>query len=266
MNRPADAALGGVERFVGALEERLRACAVGRGKRYADTGARKYLNAFNQERNIEASDNPASQIGGVAGACRLRHDDGKLVAAQSGHQIAIPYAGLDALADLDQELIANDVPKPVVDILEVVEIEIENCKSLVQPDRSRERAFKTFEEGQPVRQVGQFVQPDLSLGPNLLGDPSGNLRGMNEHASQQHADVTDHQNRDEHIGRIAAASDRYRGASHDRYGECYRGGRKTGEGERTAAQHTRAEAGDNDLAAGRSVCKEQQRERGPHAA
>jgi len=74
------------------------------------------------------------------------------------------------------------MPQLIVDILEVIEIEVENGEMLVQSDRPRESTLKTFKESQSVWQICQFVRPDLSLGLNLLADPSGDLRGVNEYA------------------------------------------------------------------------------------
>ncbi len=69
-----------------------------------------------------------------AGATERRlvlDQDGELVAAEAGDQVALADQALDALGDRDQERVAGAVAERVVDDLEVVEVEEEDRGDLV---------------------------------------------------------------------------------------------------------------------------------------
>ena len=60
--------------------------------------------------------------GGVAEGRQPGHEDGELVAAEAGDHVVGPGHPVEAVPDLDQQLVAHVVAEPVVDVLEAVEV------------------------------------------------------------------------------------------------------------------------------------------------
>ena len=81
---------------------------------------------------------------------------------------------------MNQQFVASRMPKLIVDLLEVIEIEIEDGELFMGASEPRECSLKALIEGQPIRQGRQFVSPDPPLGLDLCGDPRCDLRRMNK--------------------------------------------------------------------------------------
>ncbi len=83
---------------------------------------------------------------------------------------------------MNQQFVASCMPKFIVDLLEVIEIEIEHGELFMRASEPCECSLKALIESQPIRQGRQFVSPDPPLGLDLCGDPRCNLRRMDENS------------------------------------------------------------------------------------
>ena len=115
--------LGQIHRDVGVADDIGRVLAGVAGAGDADAGGDRDVVVADQVRRAELAGQPlghgarAAQVGGVLG------QDGELVAAQAGDQVALAHRVRDALGDRDQERITSRMAEGVVDDLEVVEVD-----------------------------------------------------------------------------------------------------------------------------------------------
>ena len=126
----------------------------------------------------------------AVGVAHVGLDDGELVAAQAGHEIALAHAAEQALADLLQQHVADRVPERVVDGLEAVEVETEDGKALAAP-QAQQRRLQLLAEQRAVGEVGEHVVArqvrDLLLLAAALGDvlvqrhPAAALQRLSRH-------------------------------------------------------------------------------------
>ena len=100
------------------------------------------------------------------GLLRVNLDNCKFVTAEPGDKITLPRRVPQALADLAQQVIARGMTQRVIDRLEPVEIQIQQCDSASQP-QPRQDPLQMLVEQQPVRQRGQRVVPS-HVGKQLL--------------------------------------------------------------------------------------------------
>ena len=150
--------LGAVHGGVGIPEQLLR-LLVGRGaERDADAHRAEDLVTADLER---LAGHLVDAIGHHRGVLRRLHvveQDGELVAAVAGEGVALAQAGLEALAHLDEKLVADLVPEAVVDRLEAIEVHEEDGEAVpLAPSRPRERALDEIVEERPVGQLGERI-------------------------------------------------------------------------------------------------------------
>ena len=116
---------------------------------------------------------PSHQLDDLGGVLDRGLDDGELVAAEPGDEIAGPDAFLEARGHRFEQLVADHVSERIVDALELVDVDIEHRQMLSCNDVG-ELLLEPFVEQRAVRQVGQRVvmrkMPDLLLGAHALGD------------------------------------------------------------------------------------------------
>ena len=91
------------------------------------------------------------------------HEVGELVAAEPGHGVAGPHQAGEPLADHGQHQVAGAVPVPVVDHLEVVEVEQQQPERAVGPPY--QRVLDAVHQQHPVRQPGERVVVGLPEQP-----------------------------------------------------------------------------------------------------
>ena len=134
---------------------------------------------------------PAQRLGirrrGKPGA-----DNDELVAAHACDEVAFAGGHAQPAADLDQHHVARGMAQCIVDRLEAIEIEIEQCDRLVVPSRG-ERSFQEIHQHGAVGQAGQGIMPRQMLGPAagrlqvacaLLVD-AGHLQGVAQYRQGQ---------------------------------------------------------------------------------
>src|ERR1700674_1494075 len=86
-------------------------------------------------------------VGDIAGICL---NDRKFVATKPRDQIGLPDAVLEAGSHDLQQFIADMMAERIVDALELVDVDIEQCK-LLAPFGSPQLAFDLFAKQHPVR-------------------------------------------------------------------------------------------------------------------
>ena len=96
-------------------------------------------------------------VGDDLGFLRLTVDQYReLVATDAGQRVGICHAALEPLAHRAQQFVARGVAEPIVDLLEVVEIDEDQHELAVA-----HRLVEPLREQQPVRQPGQRIVMDL---------------------------------------------------------------------------------------------------------
>ena len=97
------------------------------------------------------------ECGGFVGVVVVVEDDRELVAAEPGRDVGVAKRGLDALAHLHQQPVADQVATAVIDRLELVEIEIEHDERRAVAFEPRDRLLEVLGELGAVEQAGQGV-------------------------------------------------------------------------------------------------------------
>src|ERR1019366_4701520 len=100
-------------------------------------------------------------------------DDSEFVTAKPGDEIGLPNAAAQTRRHDFQQFIADMMTERIVDALELVDVEIKQCK-LIAPINSLELLLDLLTEHYPIRQVGQRVVMrevrDPLFGPPTLRD------------------------------------------------------------------------------------------------
>ncbi|MDT4842544.1 hypothetical protein FQZ97_764520 [compost metagenome] len=99
---------------------------------------------------------------------------GELVATQAERQVGLAQAATQAIGHGDEQLVADVVAVAVVHILEVVEVDEQQCGHLRFPVRPVQVGFQLLLEGLAVAQSGERVAvghvQQLALVGHLLAD------------------------------------------------------------------------------------------------
>ena len=104
----------------------------------------------------------------IAGLAQAGKDDGELVTAKARDGVAFPDLGLQAFGHGNQQGIACGVSKPVIDRLEVVQVEEHQGAAAGLPARQRQCLAEAVDKEPPVWKVGQRIVMGGMLHP-LLG-------------------------------------------------------------------------------------------------
>jgi hypothetical protein len=99
-------------------------------ERDPDARAHVDLLSYEQERLTEEVADPLRDGLGVPEVRDLVQEHGKLVSSEPCDSLPRSKDGLDPLASLDEELVADDVSKRVVDEFEAVNVEEEEARAL----------------------------------------------------------------------------------------------------------------------------------------
>jgi len=101
-------------------------------------------------------------------------DDDELVPAQARHRIGLAHAGADAARRLHQEFVAHTVPERIIDFLETVEVNIQQCHGAAGAPRFLDFLSQPVVEHVAVGQAGQLIKvgllPDQFLRLFPVGD------------------------------------------------------------------------------------------------
>ncbi|MCP1924909.1 hypothetical protein J2R89_000225 [Bradyrhizobium elkanii] len=252
-----------VKRDVDMLEQVVGRAAVPRRQHDADADRAVDLQPVDRERLGKGRDEPFGDRQRILGPRQIRHDQGELVAADPCDMFGRAGAALQPGRHLHQELVACRMAEPVVDLLEAVEIEQQHREFLTRPRQPVQCAVERLIEGDAVRQMRQRILPHRPFGLVLGDNPPPEFERVDEHAAQQHRTVDQDQHRHQEVDEIAVPAEADCGADEDRRGESNRGDRDGGEREGAAGQHSRAQAGDDELGAARCVGEEGDRDDAP---
>ncbi len=165
-----------VHRQVGVVEKLFR-LRLGRGaQRDADAAGDEDVTPVHDERLFEVRRDALGHVRGAGHAREPFQHDAELVAAEPRHGVLRAHAVPEPPADLDEDLVADDVPQAVVDHLEAVEIEEQHSQGVgpsLRPDHrvaqavDEQRAIRQFRQRIPEGLAGQLVQPGRHA-PKLL--------------------------------------------------------------------------------------------------
>ena len=88
---------------------------------------------------------------------RVVQQHGELVAAQSGDQVATACALAQQRAHLDQQPVSGKMAECVVDVLEVVEVDVEQCADAMRAARALHDAFDLLQKETAIVETGETV-------------------------------------------------------------------------------------------------------------
>ncbi len=174
---PAATGLGGVHRRVGVTEQQI-----GRLPALAEThpDARPGPDGpvADGERSLQFGQRPVRDAQGVF-LGRPRHQDGELVTAQPRHGVGVAHHVGQPLGHLHQHAVAGAVAEPVIDGLELVQIQQQHAgwpfAAFGSDDRLADPVGQQGPVGQPGQRVVQrqpfHVPPGLVQVGGPLGDP-----------------------------------------------------------------------------------------------
>ena len=182
--------LGRVHRQIRVLQDLVDIGAVLRRQRDADTGVGGHLMAETLVGRADRSEDAADQLHHVVDILDPGLNDGKLVAAEPGHEVGFARAGDEARRDRFQKLVADHVAERVVDALEFVDVDIKYGQLPVRRGVGQ-FALEPFVEQRAVRQICQRVEMG-EVGDALLGAaPLGNVFVRRQPSAVRHRLVDD---------------------------------------------------------------------------
>ena len=115
-------------------------------------------------------------------SCRVGQvleQDGELVAVQPSGGVAGSCRVAQPVGDLDQELVATGVAEPIVDLLEVVDVDVQDGQQLVAPStraarwRARRGPPAGAPLGRPVERVVEGAHSRLLVQPCVVEQDGG---------------------------------------------------------------------------------------------
>ena len=130
--------------------------AVGRRDGDTDADAHDHLMAVEIVGSSDDLDETRRQRSDIRRLFGWNLHDGKLVPAQSGHDVLAADATAHALGRRLQQQVPDRMSERIVDALEMVEIETENRDGFGAPQVAQDR-FHPFIERHAVRQVGERI-------------------------------------------------------------------------------------------------------------
>ena len=119
--------------------------------------------------------------GGVLDVGEALEDDGELIAAEAGHGIGFAHDGGQALGDAAQHVVAGAMAEPIVDLLEIIDVDVQQGQRAVLPLRAGCGMGQAILEQIAVGKVGQQIE--VGLVGELL-EPGLALDGV-AHGAQQ---------------------------------------------------------------------------------
>ena len=171
------AALRVVHRHVGVAEQ-----VVGGGPgvrhRQADADAHGERVAVDHALGTEPVEDPLGQGAQRVGVVEPLHEDGELVATETGHDVGRTHAGPQLVGHLAHEQVADVVPEPVVDGLERVQVEVQHGRRAADHATLGDGAAHLVGEHAAVDQAGERVRAGEPL--ELVDQPRAGegLRGV----------------------------------------------------------------------------------------
>ena len=150
---------------IGVLQEIEQVRAVARGDRDADAGVAGKLVAVAIERGAQRLIDPRDQRLDILGAHDAALQDGEFIPAEAGDEILRADRLAQPLRHALQEFVADQMPQRIVDALELVDVDIEDCERA--PLAVPEQFLGVALEHRPVRQIGQRIVMGEMFDPGL---------------------------------------------------------------------------------------------------
>ena len=201
-------ALGPFHRDVGQRQQGFGVVAVLRVDADADAGAQAQVVAADQERCVERRLQLLRHRGGFEVLAYIGQADGVFVARQARYQVFVAQRGLEALADLLEQFIADAPAQRVVDALEAVQVDEQDAAGRLVALRDHQGLVDQAREQRAVWQAGQFVVVgqvvQLLFGVFAFGDV-GQVGDQAARAAGQVAQGRQRQAGPEDVARLLAA-------------------------------------------------------------
>jgi hypothetical protein len=150
--------LGPVKRKIGLHHQVLRPCRLRGIERDADARGDADLVAVDGERLAEHLADPPRELADDVWIGQAEHQNGELVATEARHEMIWPHGFPETLDDLLQQEIAHGMPKGVVDILEVVDVEIEHGERRSPAQARIEGHRQPLHEGAAIGEIGEKIR------------------------------------------------------------------------------------------------------------
>ena len=106
---------------------------------------------------VDRLQNAVGHVDGVFVARDARLQDREFVAAKAGDRVGVTHDRTQPVGDLDEELVADLVTQPVVDVLEAVEIDEVERERAVAAARAGDLTAQAVGQQRAVRQICQDV-------------------------------------------------------------------------------------------------------------
>ena len=150
--------LGPVHRGIGVAKQVFRTFVVGVPEGDADADGRKDLGTVEIEGNPELFLNSLGCNGCTSDVLDVFYQNDELVPSEAGHGVARSTGLLDPLRDGTQQSVPGDVAEAVIDVLEAVEVEKEDCKALLRITLSAGKGVPhPVHQDCAVRKAGQRI-------------------------------------------------------------------------------------------------------------
>ena len=131
-------------------------------------------------------DDPASEAGRLVGRADVLLKDHEFIAAEPRHEILRPQHRTQPIGDRAQQLVAAGMAQGIIDLLELIEVDKQQCRRLLGIVRDRQQTFDFVAEVDPVRKPGQFVEPRQMRNPGFRVAPFGDVLEQHDGAAAGH--------------------------------------------------------------------------------
>ena len=150
--------LGTVKCDVGILEKFVTGHAIIRRHRDSDAHTKRNALSIDFVWFAENADNAHGKRGNLVRPLDVLQEDGEFIAAKTGHRIDLANARLQTQRHRTKDLVSDRMAERVVDLLEVVEVEAENCKADTTAELG-DALLNSLRQKHAIRQFGEGVVP-----------------------------------------------------------------------------------------------------------
>ena len=157
--------LGAIHREIRLADDVLEIDAVVGEQRDADAGAHLVIAAAEIRRQRERADHAIGDLPRGLGIADIAQQHREFIAAEPRDRVALFRAGLEAVRDDRQQLVARAVAERVVDALEVIEIDVHERAAREAGGGAGEFLRQPVAEQRAVRQLRERVVVRLAIEP-----------------------------------------------------------------------------------------------------
>ena len=131
-------------------------------------------------------DDPPRQNGGILVRFDVLLEHHEFVAAEARHEILRAQHGAQPVGDRAQQLVAAWMTQGVVDLLELVEVDEQQCRQLLGFVPQGQQTADLVTEIDPVGKRGQFVVTRQMTDPGFRVAPLGDVFKQHDGAAARH--------------------------------------------------------------------------------